>query len=219
MCLTHSPSFSHRTSDHQHHNMCPTADSTLPDNLHGKHSATSNFKTIGAFDLHSPRLARYIAPSPCLIFIGSLLLHACLCDHVNPFLFFLLQMAMALIDFNTLLDHLQSPYSLPGEMLTSQGGLHFGDIHFVPPWHTLNMQHVSLTYLKSLISDNCFQPEGTPSDAAGGSTAILLIFLSDEQHTIIQHIHLSLVVHKSIEEDLKKVRQKWDLGVTVTRNA
>ena len=90
------------------------------------------------------------------------------------------------------------------------------------------MQHISLTYQKSLISDNCFQPEGTPSDAASGSMAILIVFLSDEQHTTIQHIHLSFMVHhigcniydqdgilsciNSIEEDLKKARQKRDAG-------
>ena len=88
------------------------------------------------------------------------------------------------------------------------------------------MQHVSLIYLKSLISDNCFQPEGMSSDAVSSSTAILIIFLSDEQHTAIQHIHIGLVVCRtscnlydqdgilsfinSIEEDLKKVWQKWD---------
>ena len=137
-------------------------------------------------------------------------------------------MAMALIDFNTLLDHLQSPLSLPNEMLTSQEALHFGDIHFVLLWRTLNMQHVLLMYLKSLVSDNCFQPEGIPSDAASGSTAILIVFLSDKQHTAIQHIHIGLVVcciscnlydHdgilpfiNSIEEYLKKVRQKRDVG-------
>ena len=147
---------------------------------------------------------------------------------LTTFCFFLLQMAVALIDFNTLLDHLQSPYSLPGEMLTSQEGLRFRDICFVLPRCTLNMQHISLTYLKSLISDNCFQPEGTPSDAASGSMAILVVFLSDEQHTTIQHVRLHLVVHcigcnlydqdgilpfiNSIEEDLKKMRQKWDAG-------
>ena len=94
----------------------------------------------------------------------------------------------------------------------------------MPPRHTLNMQHVSFMYLKSLISDNCFQPEGMPSDAASSSTTILIVFLSDAKHMTIQHIHLSLVVHrvgcnlydqdgilpfiKSIEEDL----ERYDMG-------
>ena len=67
-----------------------------------------------------------------------------------------------------------------------------------------------------------------PSDAVSGSTAILIVFLSDEQHTAIQHVHICLVVCRigcnlydqdgillfinSIEEDLKKARMKWDLG-------
>ena len=135
---------------------------------------------------------------------------------------------MALIDFNTLLDCLQSLYSLPGEMLTSQEGLRFRDICFAPLWCTLNMQHISLMYLKSFISDNCFQPEGTLSDAASGSTAIRIVFLSDKKHMTIQHVHLSLVVRcigcnlydqdgilpfiNSIEEDLNKVGQKWNTG-------
>ena len=90
------------------------------------------------------------------------------------------------------------------------------------------MQCISFMYLKSLISDNCFQPEGTTSDTASGSTALLIVFLLDEQHTTIQHIHIGLVVHcigcnlydqdgilpfiNSIEENQKKVWQKWDTG-------
>ena len=58
--------------------------------------------------------------------------------------------------------------------------------------------------------------------------AILIVFLSDEQHMTIQHVHLSLVVHcigcnlydqdgtlpfiNSSEEDQKKARQKWEVG-------
>ena len=67
-----------------------------------------------------------------------------------------------------------------------------------------------------------------PSDAVSGSTAILIIFHSDEQHMAIQHVHISLVVClvscnlydqdgilpfiNSIEQDLKKVWEKWDMG-------
>ena len=67
-------------------NMCLTADSMLPDNSCSKHSVASDFKTIGAFDLYSPRSARYIASSSHL-FIGSSLLHVCHCDSINHFLF------------------------------------------------------------------------------------------------------------------------------------
>ena len=131
---------------------------------------------------------------------------------------------MAMIDFDTLLDCLQSPYSLPEELLTSQEGLHFRDIHFALLQHTLNMQHISLIYLKSLNSDNCFQPEGTSSDVESSSTAILIVFLSDAKHTTIQHVHLGLVVCwvscnlrilpfiMSIEEVLEGARQRCNMG-------
>ena len=133
-----------------------------------------------------------------------------------------------MIPFDILLDCLQSLHSLLEEILTSQEGLHLRDIRFVLPWCTLNMQCLSLTYLKSLISDNCFKPEEMPSDAASSSTTILTVFLSDAKHTTIQHVHLSLVVHRigcnlydqsgilpfitSIEEYLEKVRQRRDVG-------
>ena len=90
---------------------------------------------------------------------------------------------------------------------------------------TLNMQRLPL---KCLVADNSFQPEGTPHNVASNSTAILIIFLSDEQHSAIQHIHIGLVVccvgcemyeQKGIlpfiqptKEDLKKVWQKWESG-------
>ena len=65
-------------------------------------------------------------------------------------------------------------------------------------------------------------------DAASNSTAILIVFLLDDQHEAIEHIHIGLVVcHfgctlyeqkailpfiQSIEEDLEKARLKWMLG-------
>ena len=180
----------------------PTAASMLPDNPH----------------------------SPHLTFNGFPLLSICLCDCVKPplFCFFLLHIAMAMINFDTLLNCLQSSHSLPEEILISQEGLCFRDICFALPQCTLNMQHVSLMYQRSLISDNCFQPEGMPSDAVSSSTAILVVFLSDAKHMTIQHVHLSLVVYRvscnlydqsgilpfitSIKEDLEKVRQRHDMG-------
>ena len=105
-----------------------------------------------------------------------------------------------------------------------QEGLHFGDVCFVLLQHTLNMQCISLTYLKSLVSEDSFQPEGTTMDVASNSTATLIVFLSDDQHEAIQHIHIRLVVCRigctlyqqkailpfiqSIEEDLEKARLK-----------
>ena len=83
------------------------------------------------------------------------------------------------------------------------------------------MPWVSLTNLKSLVNDNCFQPK---ADLYSSSNAILLVFLSDEEHQAIQHMHIGLVVHhsgsnlytkegilffvKSIEVDLAKVMDR-----------
>ena len=65
-------------------------------------------------------------------------------------------------------------------------------------------------------------------DTAGHTSAILLVFLSDDQHETIEYVHIGLVVHrtgcqlyeqkaipvfiKSIEDDLKKARSKWATG-------
>ena len=115
--------------------------------------------------------------------------------------------------------------------MTHYEALCFRDICFALLWHTLNMQQVSLTYLKSLVNDN-FQPESVKLNSYSGTTAMLIVFLSDEEHKCIEHVHIGLVVHheecnlymqdgilplvKSIEADLKKVRdrctQNKDLG-------
>ena len=131
---------------------------------------------------------------------------------------------MAMISFSSLHEPLQSLHSLPSDLLMGQEGLHFGDVCFVPLQCTLNMQHVPLTYLKSLVSKDSFQQEGMTIDMASNSTAILIVFLLDDQHDTIQHIHTGLVVHRisctlyeqkailpfiqSIEEDLQKARLK-----------
>ena len=131
---------------------------------------------------------------------------------------------MAMISFYTLHEHLQSPHSLPSELLTGQEGLHFGDIRFTPLQCTLNMQHAPLTYLKSLVSEDSFQPEGMTMGMVSNSTAILIVFLSDDQREAVQHIHIGLVVCHigctlyeqkailpficSIEKDLERARLK-----------
>ena len=141
------------------------------------------------------------------------------------------QLHICICNFKLLLDHLQSPESLPRDMMTSYEALCFGDICFAPPQHTLNMQWVSLTYLKSLVNDNCFQLEGIKPDSYSSSTAILVVFFSYEEHRCIQHVHIGLVVcctgcnlHmqdrilpfvKSIEADLAKVRT--DMPTTRTQ--
>ena len=86
------------------------------------------------------------------------------------------------------------------------------------------MQQVSPAYLKSLVNDNSFQPEGVKPNVYSSTTAILIVFISNEEHQGIEHMHISLVVHceechlymqdgilpfmKSTEADLKKVRDR-----------
>ena len=131
---------------------------------------------------------------------------------------------MAALNFEHLLDYLQSPESLPLDIMTGYEALHLRDICFVLPWCTLNMQWVSLIHLKSLVADNSFQPEGIKPDACSHTTAILIVFLSDEEHQGIGHVHIGMVVQcegchlymqdrilpfvKSIEADLKKARDR-----------
>ena len=97
---------------------------------------------------------------------------------------------MATLSFDLLLDCLKSVESLSQDMMTGYEALCLGDIHFVPPWDTLNMHPVSLTYLKSLVNDNCFKPESIKPSVYSTSTTILLVFLSNEPHECIQHMHI-----------------------------
>ena len=135
---------------------------------------------------------------------------------------------MAMISFSTLHEHLQSPHSLSSELLMGQEGLHFGDVHFTLLQCTLNMQHVPLTYLKSLVSEDSFQLKGMTMDAVSNSTAILIVFLLDDQHEAVQHVHIGLIVCHigctlyeqkailifihSIKEDLERERLKQASG-------
>ena len=142
-------------------------------------------------------------------------------SHLHPHFFFL---QIAALSFQHLLDCLHSPESLPWDVMTGYEALCLRDIHFAPLQWTLNMQWVSLIYLKSLVTDNAFQPEGIKPDAYCHITAILIVFLSNAEHQVIEHVHIGLVVWhegcclymqngilpfmKSIEANLKKVRHR-----------
>ena len=133
---------------------------------------------------------------------------------------------MAEIKFEHLLGLIQSKESIPNDMLSSQDGLWFGDIHFVPLWCSLHMQWVSLHYLSQLL-----KPEGISKILYSHSMAILLIFLSDDVLNSIKHIHIGLMVCcvgselfgqdgilpfiDSIETDLKEVREMHEQGKQV----
>ena len=131
---------------------------------------------------------------------------------------------MALINFNTMLDCLQSPHSLPSELLSGQEGLHYGDTHYMTLQHMLKMQCVPYNYFINLVWENNFQPVETTMDDASNTTAILLVFVSDDQLKTIEYIYIGLVVHhtgcqlykprcipcfiQSIDDDLKRTREK-----------
>ena len=131
---------------------------------------------------------------------------------------------MALIKFDSMLDHLQSPHSLPSELLSGQEGLHYGDMCYMPLQCTLKMQHVPYNYFINLVWENNFQPVGTTMDDASNTTAMLLVFVSDDQLKTIEYVHIGLVVcHagcqlyelrsipcfiQSIDDDLKRTREK-----------
>ena len=90
------------------------------------------------------------------------------------------------------------------------------------------MQWVSLHYLKCLVEHKAFKPEDVNENLYSCSMAILLIFLSDDVLTTIQHVHIGLIVHcvgselfsqdgilpfiDSIETDLKQVREMCEQG-------
>ena len=138
---------------------------------------------------------------------------------------------MAEIKFEHLLELIQSKESIPDEMLSSQDGLIFRDIHFTPLRCSLRMQQIPLHYLKCLVEHKAFKPEGISKNLYSHSMAIL--FLSDDMLEVIKHVHIGLVVcHisselfnqdgilpfiESIQNDLKEVRELHTQGKEVSR--
>ena len=104
------------------------------------------------------------------------------------------QVTMALIPFETMLEHLQSPHLLPGGILSGQEGLHHGDVHYMPMHRILLMQHVPYQYFNNMVQDHTFQPVKAILKDASDTTAILLVFISDDQLTSIVHVHIGLIV-------------------------
>ena len=98
---------------------------------------------------------------------------------------------MALILFKTMLECLQSPHSLPGGILSGQEGLYYRDMCYMPMHH---MQHVPYHYFNNMAQDHTFQPVKTVLKDASDTTTILLVFLSDDQMTSIEHVHIRLMV-------------------------
>ena len=136
---------------------------------------------------------------------------------------------MAALNFNRILLKLASKGSIPRDTLHSQDGLNLGDICFCPIQHTLNMQCISLDYLRKLIAEVAFMPSMVEGALKlRGTTAILLIFQADNQHEKITNVYIGLVVHhveshlyapekildfvSDIEVDLKAVHNTLKAG-------
>ena len=101
---------------------------------------------------------------------------------------------MALIPFETMLEHLQSPNSLPGGILSGQEGLHYGDVCYMPMHPMLLMQCIPYHYFNNLAQDHAFQPVKAVLTDASNTTVILLVFVSNDQLTSIVHAHIRLIV-------------------------
>ena len=113
---------------------------------------------------------------------------------LTMFLSFFPQVTMAFIPFKTMLECLQSPHLLPGGILSGQEGLHYGDVCYMPMHHTLLMQCIPYHYFNNMAQDHAFQPVKAVLKDASYTTAILLIFVSDDQLTSIEHVHIGLMV-------------------------
>ena len=113
------------------------------------------------------------------------------------FLSFFSQVMMALMPFKTMLEHLQSPHLLPGRILSGQEGLHYGDECYMPMHHMLLMKCIPYHYFNNMAQDHAFQPVKAVLKDADDTTTILLVFISDDQMTSIEHVHIRLMVHRT----------------------
>ena len=143
------------------------------------------------------------------------------------------QVKMALILFETMLECLQYPHSLPDRILSGQEGLHYGDECYMPMHCILLMQHVPYHYFNNMLQDHAFQPVKAVLKDASDTTAILLVFVSDDQLTSIKHVHIGLMVcHigsqiyepkaipqfiQYIEVDLKHTKEKREASGSALR--
>ena len=93
-----------------------------------------------------------------------------------------------------MLDRLQQTLSIPADVLQGPAGLLIGDICYCPQIRTLQMQHMGLPYLKTLIAENRFQPKGAILEHTSTSTCILINFLFNAKYTDIEHIHIGLII-------------------------
>ena len=131
---------------------------------------------------------------------------------------------MALILLESLLEHLQSSYSVSGAILTGQRGLNYGDVCFMPPCCMFLMQHIPFPYFPNMVQDRTFQPAKYKWKDISETTAILLVI--DAELTQIGYVHIGLVVCNDdsqvyepksipdyiqyIKDDMKYAKQKQE---------
>ena len=101
---------------------------------------------------------------------------------------------MALIPFETMLECLQSPHSLPGGILSRLERLHYGDVCYMLMHCTLLMQHIPYHYFNNMVQDDGFQLVKADLKDTSNTTDILLVFISNNQLTCIKHIYIRLMV-------------------------
>ena len=103
----------------------------------------------------------------------------------------------------------------------------------MPMHHMLLMQHIPYHYFNNMAQDNTFQPVKAILKDASNTTAILLVFISDDRLTSIEHVHIGLMVHHIgsqiyepkaipqfihyIEVDLKHTKEKREASSSILR--
>ena len=113
---------------------------------------------------------------------------------------------------------IQSPPSIPFNILLSTDGLHLGDIHFAKIQMTLGMRTVAIMVLERWIESGRFNPEGRSPDDYSHSTAILIVLTPNDKGTALTYASVGLIIrwHKGPvgrTEDIPKliayVRSQW----------
>ena len=100
---------------------------------------------------------------------------------------------MALIKFSWLQNYLQDGDIEEG-ILSGQEGLHYSDIHYMPPHCLLKMQRIPYQYFRDLVSNNVFTPPNPKLAEGSMTTALLLVFTTNVDLMIIEYVHVSLIV-------------------------
>ena len=97
---------------------------------------------------------------------------------------------MALIKFSQLQDYLQEGDIKEG-ILSTQEGLHFSDILYMPPCHSLKIQHIPYQYFSDLVNNNIYTPPNPKLTHTSTTTDLLLIFTTNVDLMTIEYCMLA----------------------------